>query len=156
MGVRKWSLLFVAALAACQPRAQEPPRSQEPTQPPKAVARCGGTDSPAGFQSVLAGTDTVFYTARTRQSLHVKPGVEVKSQLDKEGNVQALTFLARDGSTTVNCACPGGCGSDPGQGHGCVVQYPPGGQDAELHRRLRRRQHVLRGLRVHGPALKSG
>ena len=87
-------------------------------------------DSPAGFQNVLAGADTPFFTARTRQSLRIKPGVEVKSKVDKEGNVLALTMMARDNSVDISCACPAGCSSDPGPGHGCVIQFPPGGSDA--------------------------
>ena len=95
-----------------------------------ALARCGGMDSPAGFQNVLAGADNEFFTARTRQSLKIKPGVDVRNKVDEKGNVVGLTMIARDSRTTVDCACPAGCGSDPGQGHGCVVVYTPNGPDA--------------------------
>jgi hypothetical protein len=131
MRVRDWGFVFLVALAGgCQPPSnQEPPRSQE-LPSGKGLARCGGMDSPAGFQNVLAGTDNQFFTARTRQSLRIKRGVEVKSKVDKEGNVLALTMMARNNSVDVSCACPAGCSSDPGPGHGCVIQFPPGGSDA--------------------------
>jgi hypothetical protein len=125
MCLRDWSLVLLVALAG----GCHPPRSEEQPQG-KGLARCGGMDSPLGFQNVLAGTDNPFFTARTRQSLHIKPGVEVKSKVDEKGDVLALTMMARDGRVDVSCACPAGCGSDPGPGHGCVIQYPPGGSEA--------------------------
>jgi len=106
------------------------PAKQDGAPPGKAVARCGGSDGPAGFDIVLAGTDNAFFTARNRQSLRIKPDVEVKTKVDEKGNVLGLTMVARDNSVTINCDCPGGCRNDPGPGHGCVIQYPPGGQDA--------------------------
>jgi len=126
MRVRDWGLVVLVALAGgCQP----PGGREQPSG--GALARCGGTDSPAGFQNVLAGTDNQFFTARTRQALWIKPGVEVESKVDGKGNVLALTMMARDNSSVdVSCACPAGCGSDPGQRHGCVIQFPPGGSEA--------------------------
>lgn len=131
MRVRHGCLVFLVALAGgCQPpQSQEPPSTREPS-PASGLARCGGMDSPAGFQNVIAGTDSAFYTARTRQSLRVKPGVEIKSKVDGKGDVRGLTLIARDNSVEVSCACPAGCSSDPGPGHGCVIQFPPGGSDA--------------------------
>jgi hypothetical protein len=131
MRVRDWGLVLLVSVAGgCQsPRSQEPPPGPPPS-PATGLARCGGMGSPAGFENVLAGADTPFYTARTRQSLQIKPGVEVRSKVDKEGRVLALTMMARNNSVDISCACPGGCSSDPGPGHGCVIQYPPGGSDA--------------------------
>jgi hypothetical protein len=125
MLVRPWVWVFVVVAAA----ACGTPAKQGSAPPGKAVARCG-SDGPAGFDIVLAGTDNQFFTARNRQSLRIKPDVEVKTKVDEKGNVRGLTMVARDNSVNVSCDCPAGCSSDPGPGHGCVVQYPPGGQDA--------------------------
>jgi hypothetical protein len=115
-------LLFVLA-SGCQPASNQAGGAG------KGLARCGGS-GPPGFDSILAGTETQFFTATTRQSLKIKPDVEVKSKMDENGKILSLTMIARDNSVVVSCDCPGGCSSDPGPGHGCVIQYPPGGGDA--------------------------
>jgi hypothetical protein len=120
-------VLLASILAACEPRSQEPPAPTD--SPGTTLARCGGS-APAGFESILAGADTAFYTARSRQTLQPKPGVEVKPETDEKGAVTGLRLMARDNDVLVACGCPGGCSPDPGQGHGCVVQFPPGGGDA--------------------------
>jgi hypothetical protein len=120
MRITEWSLVLVAVLAlGCH---------RHSGQGQGTLARCGG--SPSGFENVLAGADNEFFTARTRQSLKIKTGVDVRSKVDEKGNVVGLTMIARDSTTTINCSCPAGCGSDPGQGHGCVVVYTPNGPDA--------------------------
>jgi len=101
MRARTWGPIALVILAG---GCRQPPKPAPP--PEQAVARCGGTDSPAGFEYVVAGTDNRFFTARTRQTIRIKPDVE------------------------VSCACPAGCKSDPGPVHGCVIQFPPGGPDA--------------------------
>jgi len=126
MQVREWGLVLILVLAG----GCSAPANQGSPPPGKGLARCGGSDSPAGFDAVLAGTDNQFFTARNRQSLRIKPDVEVKPKVDEKGNVLGLTMVARDNSVNISCACPAGCSSDPGPGHGCVIQYPPGGQDA--------------------------
>src|SRR5262249_45884851 len=127
MGIRAMVAVFLilGGAAGCQPGPKK-----EPTPPPGALARCGGMGPPPGFKDILAGTDNPFFTARTRQQLKIKPDVEVKAQLDDKGNTVGLTMMARDNQVGVNCNCPAGCSSDPGQGHGCVVVYTPGGPDA--------------------------
>ena len=127
MRITQWTLVFVVVLAlGCH-------RDGHGT----ALARCGGMDSPAGLQNVVAGADNQFFTARTRQSLKIKPGVDVRSKVDEKGNVVGLTMIARDSSTTIardnsttiNCACPAGCSVGPGQ-PGCVIVFTPNGPDA--------------------------
>ena len=88
------------------------------------LAQCGGQDSPLGFVNVAAGTDNQFFMARTRQSLKIKPDVEVKSRVDEKGNVTGLTIIARDNSVNINCGCPAGCKSDKGSS-GCAISYSP-------------------------------
>ena len=123
MRTTEWSLVFMVVLAL---GCHRPGRQGQGT----ALARCGGMDSPSGLQNVPAGADNEFFTARTRQSLKIKPGVDVRSRMDEKGNVVGLTMIARDSSTNISCACPAGCGSDPGQGHGCVIVFTPNGGDA--------------------------
>jgi hypothetical protein len=125
MRSRRWGPIFLVILAG---GCQQPPRPAPP--PDQAAARCGGMDSPGGFQYVVAGTDNQFFTARTRQTIRIKPNLEVKAKTDEKGNVLSITMARDNKDVNVSCACPAGCKSDPGPGHGCVIEFPPGGSEA--------------------------
>ena len=102
-------LILAAALLACgRPDA---PTSAPPAQP-AAVARCGGTGGfqVGGLTAVTAGMDDQFLTATARQAVKVKPGVEVKPQLDAKGVPVAVTLRMAQQSADYTCRCPDGCG----------------------------------------------
>jgi hypothetical protein len=130
MRLNELTLIAVACLlGGCSPGGNDPgPKPESPRG--SAAARCGGSDPAPGLHWVVAGSDTVFYTATTRQHVRFKPDTEVKTRTDpKGGNVTGLTVVFRDNNTNIDCGCPAGCKNDP-PGQGCVIQYVPGGGDA--------------------------
>jgi hypothetical protein len=114
MRSRLWCLLFVLLAVGCD-------RSPAPT-----ALRCG--EAPSGFNWVVAGTDNRFFTAMSRQSIKIKPGVEVKVVSDATGRPTGLTMARDNDGIGANCSCPGGC-KTPGP-VGCVIVYEPGGPNA--------------------------
>jgi hypothetical protein len=132
MRVAGSALIALACLVGgCRPEARTDPgqRSETPTPTAQAAARCGGSDPVSGLHWVVAGTETVFYTATTRQVVRFKPDTKVETKTDAKGTVTGLTVVYRDNKTNIDCGCPAGCKNDP-PGRGCVVQYVPGGPDA--------------------------
>jgi hypothetical protein len=130
MRVARSALIAMACLAGgCGPEARNDP-SPKPTPTPTVQAlRCGGSDPVSGLHWVVAGADTVFYTATNRQHLRFKPDTKVETKTDPKGGITGLTVVYRDNNTNIDCGCPAGCKNDP-PGRGCVIQYVPGGGDA--------------------------
>jgi hypothetical protein len=120
-------VLAAALMAACRPAGDPAVDSNAPPEqvgPSSALAAplCGG-GAPAGFEPVVAGTETPLYTAYTRRAIKVKPGVEVRTGGGTDGRPPELTLIARDNSNHFRCGCPvgysGSCAlilsRDPGQ-----------------------------------------
>ena len=94
---------------------------------PTTAQRCGEPGRP-GFDAVVAGTDSGFFTALSRQSIKIGAGVDVKTVSDATGRPTGLTMARDNNGISVQCECPGGCRT-PGP-VGCVIQYDPGGTHA--------------------------
>ena len=76
----------------------------------QAALRCGGGGLDLrGLTTVVAGADNEFFTATARQSIKIKPGVDVKAETDSNGKIVALRMVARQNTTTTVCGCPAGC-----------------------------------------------
>jgi hypothetical protein len=77
---------------------------------PQSTLRCGGGGlNTQGLTAVKAGTDNEFFTATARQSIKIKPGVEIKPEKDSSGKLVSVRMIALQNSTTTTCGCPGGC-----------------------------------------------
>lgn len=114
MRSRLWCVLFILLAVGCE------------RSPPPTALRCG--EAPSGSGWVVAGTDNRFFTAASRQSIKIKPGVDVKVVSDATGKPTGLTMARDNDSIGANCSCPGGC-KTPGP-IGCVIEYEPGGPNA--------------------------
>jgi len=118
MRMKVLGLAFLLVLVGgCQSTGKPALSKQE------ALARCGGITQGA----IVAGTDNEFFTATSRQSIKIKPSVEIKSVADRDGKPHTLTLVSRDNSLTLNCRCPAGCGES---GDGCVYIVVEGSRDA--------------------------
>ncbi len=112
-------LAFMVLLAGgCQLSGQQPLSKQE------ALSRCGGVSTPG---AIVAGTDNQFFTASSRQTLKIKPGVDIKTGAGPDGKVHTLTLISRDNSINLDCRCPSGCSES---GDGCVPIVVIGSRDA--------------------------
>ena len=136
MRARLLCLLLVVLAGGCD-------RSPAPT-----ALRCG--EARPGFNWVVAGTDNAFFTAITRQSIKIKPGVEVKSVSDETGRPTGLTMARDNDDIAVNCGCPAGC-STPGP-LGCEIVYTPGGPDASCSGDCQTENSCCSGCGWTGPA----
>jgi hypothetical protein len=75
-----------------------------------AAARCGGTTLP-GFVAVDARAENPLYTARSRQLIKAKPGVEVRIDEDEYGKPTVMHLKLGNNSGELRCSCPAGCGA---------------------------------------------
>lgn len=109
------SILMLAG--GCQSTGTPSPGTPPPSSSQDTLLRCVG-GGPGGRAPVVAGTENGFFTAMSRQSIELKPGIEIKSVLGADGKPHTLTLIGRDNSMDMTCGCPGGC-AETGES-GCV------------------------------------
>jgi hypothetical protein len=129
----RMSILGIAVVlvlaVGCQSVGQAPQLTKQ-----EALSRCGGISPGSG--AIVAGTDNEYFTASSRQSIKIKPGIEIKTAAgadsmataDQAGKGHALTLIGRDNaSVNLDCRCPAGCGES---GDGCAYIVVIGSRDA--------------------------
>ena len=100
------SILMLAG--GCQSTGTPPPGTPPPSSSQDTLLRCVG-GGPGGRAPVVAGTENGFFTATSRQSIELKPGIEIETVLGADGKPHTLTLIGRDNSMDMTCGCPGGC-----------------------------------------------
>lgn len=119
-------LIVLVFIAGCDSMGNNCPSAEG------ATFRCGGGGlTLPGFRAVARGMDTAFFTATSRQSIEVKPGVEQSDILDRYGNVTGVKLQSNQGESNVHCLCPAGCkveGSTDEVEFGCATLTDPQGK----------------------------